>query len=115
MKTMRPTLIAAGFALMSATGLAMAESAPLVGTTPSTGAPTVGGTGGTGTAQPMSDSFSKLDRNADGMVSKTEARRDAKLAKAFDRVDESKDGNVDMAEFAQFELKEAPPSGLPTR
>lgn len=44
------------------------------------------------------------DKNSDGKISKSEAASDQKLAKQFDRLDSNKDGNLDKAEFAKFEV-----------
>jgi hypothetical protein len=47
--------------------------------------------------------FAKLDKDQDGMVSKSEAGKDAKLKTGFKTADTSKDGKLDPAEFAEFE------------
>lgn len=44
------------------------------------------------------------DKNSDGKISKSEAASDQKLAKQFDKLDSNKDGNLDKAEFAKFEV-----------
>ena len=54
------------------------------------------------TATPMSDRFSNLDRDKDGSLTEREADRDDTVASAFRRLDESHDGTLDLAEFAQL-------------
>jgi hypothetical protein len=44
--------------------------------------------------------FAKLDTDKDGRISKAEAAKGAKLAKAFDRVDTDHDGFVSRAEMS---------------
>ncbi len=51
---------------------------------------------------PMSDRFSNLDRDKDGALSESEAERDDTVASAFGRLDQSHDGRLDLAEFAQL-------------
>lgn len=43
--------------------------------------------------------FKKLDRNGDGVLSRTEARRLGIARKAFDEANPDKDGTLDKAEF----------------
>lgn len=57
---------------------------------------------------PMSDRFSNLDRDKDGSLTEREAERDDRVASAFGRLDQSHDGTLDLAEFAQ--LRSAQPS-----
>ena len=44
----------------------------------------------------------KLDTNKDGAISKSEARKDKELSKAFGSLDSNKDGKLDAAEFAAY-------------
>lgn len=53
---------------------------------------------------PLSDSFSDLDRDKDGAVTRSEADRNAQVATDFQRLDESRDGRLDLAEYAQLRL-----------
>lgn len=50
----------------------------------------------------MSESFSDLDRDKDGALTPSEADRNEIVAMAFKRLDESHDGTLDLAEFAQL-------------
>ena len=50
----------------------------------------------------MSESFSDLDRDKDGALTPSEADRNENVAMAFKRLDESRDGTLDLAEFAQL-------------
>jgi hypothetical protein len=50
------------------------------------------------------DKFSGLDKDHDGMVSKSEARKDRDLGKQFDTLDTNKDGKLDSSEFSAFEV-----------
>jgi hypothetical protein len=51
---------------------------------------------------PLSDSFAALDRDKDGAVTQSEASRNQQVAMSFRRLDESRDGRLDLAEFAQL-------------
>ena len=51
---------------------------------------------------PMTQSFEELDRDNDGAVTQNEALRSQEVAMAFGRLDESRDGRLDLAEFAQL-------------
>lgn len=57
--------------------------------------------------------FEQLDRNHDGYISKTEAKADATLSKDWKVADANGDGKVGQGEFAQFEMKTAPPAAGP--
>lgn len=48
-------------------------------------------------------SYSELDSNSDGTISKQEAQSNDKLAKQFDEVDTDSDGVLGWSEFARFE------------
>lgn len=50
----------------------------------------------------MSESFSLLDRDKDGAVTMSEAERSEAVTLAFQRLDQSRDGRLDLAEFAQL-------------
>lgn len=69
------------------------------GTAPSTGPGS--GSSGSSTSAPGAD-MSKLDTNKDGSISKSEARRDKELSKAFGSLDANHDGKLDAAEFAAY-------------
>ena len=49
------------------------------------------------------ESFSRLDRNGDGVIDPSEAAARATLASHFNTVDVNHDGAVDDSEFAVFE------------
>lgn len=51
---------------------------------------------------PMSDGFAALDRDKDGAVTRNEADRNEQVAMLFKRLDESRDGSLDLAEYAQL-------------
>ncbi|MBT0587218.1 hypothetical protein KIU71_12395 [Alteromonas sp. SM 2104] len=51
------------------------------------------------------DLFTSLDTNADGVISKTEAKAHSTLSEMFDMVDTNADGFISESEFAS--------SGLP--
>lgn len=51
---------------------------------------------------PLSDSFNALDRDRDGAVTQLEAQRSQQVATSFQRLDESRDGRLDLAEYAQL-------------
>lgn len=104
MKTRHHALLAfSAFALMGAVGSAQAQGtgSPDPSTRPSSSA-TAGSPDGS-LSSDSSAAFDKLDRNRDGMVSKTEAGKDKAVEKSFSTLDQSKDGKLDYAEFAQFE------------
>jgi hypothetical protein len=82
-----------GAALAACAGLAVAQiSAPPPSTPP-------GGTSSRGAG----DTFTKLDADKDGMVSKKEASKNKDLAAKWDTLDANKDGKLDQGEFAAFE------------
>ncbi len=58
--------------------------------------------GGAAPMATMSESFSDLDRDKDGALTPSEAGRNENVASAFRRLDESRDGTLDLAEFAQL-------------
>jgi hypothetical protein len=87
-----PLLI--GALLLGAAGVASAQS----GTSPGTPDSGMSASGSSSTA-----AFAKLDKDQDGMISKSEAGKDSKLKEGFKTADTSKDGKLDPAEFAEFE------------
>lgn len=50
--------------------------------------------------------FSELDQNQDGYVSKKEAENWEKLSSKFKQIDENNDQKLDRSEFSAFETKE---------
>ena len=50
--------------------------------------------------------FQKLDKDGDGVISRSEAERSPALSAQFDKLDKNQDGVLDEAEFAQFEEAE---------
>jgi hypothetical protein len=116
---MRKTNLFAVVAALAA-GTAFAQgmpSSPSTGpstSSPSTSSPSTGsaagGSGylsspdtGSNSSAKGGDVFGKLDKDTDGMVSKTEAKKDKDLGKQFDTLDSNKDGKLDNAEFSVFE------------
>ncbi len=95
-----PLLI--GAILLGAAGAVSAQTtAP--SSTPSAGSSTVAPEASQPSGSSSTQQFAKLDKDQDGMISKKEASKDTKLSKGFSTADESKDGKLDPAEFAQFE------------
>jgi hypothetical protein len=108
----------AGAALAAGTGLAIAQisppppSSPPSSTSPSTGAPSTSGSPSTGGAAGASgETFTKLDSDKDGMVSKKEASKNKDLTGKWDTLDTNKDGKLDQGEFAAFEAGASSGSG----
>lgn len=100
----------AGAAIAAFAGLAVAQISPPPPSSPSTSpstspsaSPSTGAAGGSG------ETFTKLDSDKDGMVSKKEASRNKDLTSKWDTLDTNKDGKLDQGEFAAFET--APSSG----
>ena len=56
---------------------------------------------GSSASAPAAD-VSKLDTNKDGYISKSEARKDKELSKAFDSLDANHDGKLDPAELSAY-------------
>lgn len=46
--------------------------------------------------------LNKLDTNKDGVISKSEARKDKELSKAFGSLDANHDGKLDASEIAAY-------------
>lgn len=88
----------------SALGLAIG-SAYAAGTSTSKKDQPVMGKAGKATRSNDSE-FAKLDRNHDGYISKSEAKRDRKLAKDFDSFDLNHDGKLNRAEYLAAAAKE---------
>lgn len=58
-------------------------------------------------------SYSELDENSDGTISKQEAKAHDKLARQFDQVDTDADGVLGWSEFSRFESEgKAEDSGI---
>lgn len=51
--------------------------------------------------------YSTLDSNGDGYISKSEAQANPSLASKFDIVDSDQDKQLDEGEFARFEMIES--------
>lgn len=83
----------AGAALAACAGLAAAQISPSQ-PNPSPSAAPAGASG---------ETFTKLDSDKDGMVSKKEASKNKDLASKWDTLDTNKDGKLDQGEFAAFE------------
>ncbi len=66
-------------------------------------------TGTTTDTTPRTLSFTDLDVNADGKVSKDEAAADARLTSHFAQVDRDGDGQVSQTEFAAGHEQRATP------
>jgi hypothetical protein len=95
--------VMAALSLVAACGVAHAQATPPEA--PSTAplpapAPPMSGT--EFSEPPISDSFAELDRDKDGAVTPSEAERNVQVAMLFQRLDESRDGRLDLAEYAQL-------------
>lgn len=93
--------VVAGAALAACAGVTFAQISPPSGSTSPSAAPAPGASG---------DTFTKLDADKDGMVSKKEASRNKDLASKWDTLDSNKDGKLDQGEFAAFESGSSPGS-----
>jgi hypothetical protein len=104
-----PAGVLATFLLATAVGPAYAQATPpdAPSTAPLLSAPAAPMSAKEFAAPPMSDSFAELDRDKDGAVTRSEAERNVQVAMAFKRLDESRDGRLDLAEYAQLR---APPN-----
>jgi hypothetical protein len=90
-----------GAILMGAAGAVAAQDVGGSTTSPSTSSAPDSGMSASGTSSTAA--FAKLDKDQDGMISKSEAGKDSKLKTGFKTADTSKDGKLDPAEFAEFE------------
>ena len=59
-----------------------------------------------GSTQAAPASFSQIDSNQDGMISKEEAQSFAALEISFDSADTNQDGSLDAAEFAETQTSQ---------
>jgi hypothetical protein len=109
-----------GAALAAGTGLAIAQISPpppssSPSTSPSTGSPSTGSPSASpsagGAAGASGETFTKLDSDKDGMVSKKEASKNKDLTGKWDTLDTNKDGKLDQGEFAAFETGSSSGSG----
>lgn len=60
------------------------------------------GDAATASVQGSMDTFNKLDKNKDGMLSKAEARKDKTIWKNFKKIDTDKDGKISQSEYEAF-------------
>lgn len=65
--------------------------------------PSAGGEAAGGGATGGAPSFSQLDTDGDGSISRNEAQAMPQLEQNFQQADRNQDGKVDQSEFAQFE------------
>jgi hypothetical protein len=105
-----------GAALAAGTGLAIAQISPpppssSPSTSPSTGAPSSSSSPSGASAGGSGETFTKLDSDKDGMVSKKEASKNKDLTGKWDTLDTNKDGKLDQGEFAAFETGASSGSG----
>ena len=105
--TIRPHhLVAAGIALsLCSLSAANAQGAPLTrtdtGMSPDANSSVLPSAG-------LTENFDKLDRDRDGTISPNEAARDESVAAAFKKLDMSKDGMLDISEFAALTQDRSP-------
>lgn len=72
-----------------------------------TGAAATGTAGGSMAAEVSTETkarFRQLDKNGDGAINKSEAKANQRLEVGFKDTDSNKNGKIDEAEYAQFEL-----------
>lgn len=111
---MRTTLRLVTLALFSALPLAVFSADP--------GSSTSNTQSGTGAAS-VPAQFRQLDRNKDGMISQTEAKRSKDLAGKFEQIDSDRDGQISVSEWqsgnissgaagVSGESRERSPSGM---
>lgn len=62
---------------------------------------------GTDKSTSASAEFGKLDKDGDGVLSRSEGKRNKDVAKSWNQLDVNKDGKLDAMEFSQFELNPA--------
>lgn len=62
---------------------------------------------GVDTSTSASAEFGKLDKDGDGILSRSEGKRNKEVAKSWNKLDVNKDGKLDAMEFSQFELNPA--------
>jgi len=96
-------------ALITAVNLALGIAAANAGNTATgtTGAAAAGNTSGSMAAEVSTETkarFRKLDKNGDGAINKSEAKANPRLEVGFKDSDSNKNGKIDEAEYAQFEL-----------
>jgi len=65
---------------------------------------------GTQPQEEITVSFTALDKNDDGMISKQEATRSVDLERRFGELDLNGDGRLDRAEYAAFEIEPSGPT-----
>jgi lipopolysaccharide export LptBFGC system permease protein LptF len=63
----------------------------------------------------QSKKFEKLDRDKNGLVSKSEAQKDDTLTAQFASVDQDSDGNVSRTEYLAATQTQPPTRDMPTR
>jgi hypothetical protein len=68
---------------------------------------------GSETAGVAETSFSELDVDSDGYLSKEEASERTVVTKQWDRIDKNQDDQIDQAEFAAFETGHAKEPPVP--
>lgn len=97
-------------ALITAVNLAVGiAAANAAGNTASgtTGAAATGNAGGSMATEVSTETkarFRQLDKNGDGAINKSEAKGNQRLEVGFKDSDSNKNGKIDEAEYAQFEL-----------
>ena len=61
------------------------------------------------------DTFTQLDSDKDGALTRAEARILPNLTQKWDTADANRDGTVDKAEFSKFEAKPSEPEAKPSK
>lgn len=94
-------------ALITAVNLAFGIAAASAAGNTAIGAAATGNTGGSMAAEVSTETkarFRQLDKNGDGAINKSEAKANQRLEVGFKDSDSNKNGKIDEAEYAQFEL-----------
>src|ERR1700730_13144767 len=95
----RTTLLRSGLVLSFLGGAALVSSLPLSAqTTPNTPSATAAKATDDDAAE-----FTRLDKNKDGFIDKTEAVLEPRLLTNFDAADTNKDGKIDKNEWKAFQ------------
>ena len=101
-----PALIGAACFGLTVSAQAQMNKSPAVTTPPATSAPAQTPPAAKPAPRAGEDDaieFSKLDKNHDGVVDKTEAMMEPRLLAGFAKADTNKDGKLSKEEFLSFE------------
>lgn len=91
-------------AINVALGLTVAHAAGNTATDSTGASSAAGGSMSAEIATGTKARFGQLDKNGDGSIDKSEAKTNKRLQVGYKESDANKNGKIDEAEFAQFEL-----------